>query len=141
MGTGLVLSFAQRAIEAEQLGTRDATDLVSISLSSTDLAGHSFGPDSPEMRDLNIQTDRMLGQFFQYLDKRFRPGAVLVAFTADHGVAPLPELQAQRRMPGGRLPEVTLRKAAEAALSAKFGEGKWILYGSFGILLAQSRPD
>lgn len=131
MATELVLSFAQRAIEAEQLGARDSTDLVSISLSSTDLVGHSFGPDSPEMRDLNIQTDRMLGQFFQYLDKRFGPGAALVALTADHGAAPLPEVLTQRRMPGGRLPEATLRKAVEAALSAKYGEGKWILYGSF----------
>jgi hypothetical protein len=130
MGTGLVISFAERAIEAEELGTREATDLVSISLSSTDLVGHSFGPDSPEMRDMNIQTDRILGQFFQYLDKRFRPGTVLVAFTADHGVAPISEVQAQRRMPGGRLPEATLRRAVEAALSAKYGEGKWILYGS-----------
>jgi predicted AlkP superfamily pyrophosphatase or phosphodiesterase len=131
-GSELLISFAERAIEAEQLGARDATDLVSISLSSTDLVGHTFGPDSLEIRDLNIQTDRMLGQFFQYLDKRLRPGSVLVVFTADHGVAPLPEVQTERRMPGGRLSEATLNKAVEAALAAKYGGGRWVLYSDHG---------
>jgi predicted AlkP superfamily pyrophosphatase or phosphodiesterase len=131
-GTDLLLSLAERAIEAEGLGSREATDLVSISLSSTDLVGHTFGPDSPEIRDLNLQTDRQLGQFFQYLDKCFRPGAVLVVFTADHGVAPLPEVLAERRMPGGRASDAALRKVADAALKAKFGDGKWILYSSSG---------
>jgi predicted AlkP superfamily pyrophosphatase or phosphodiesterase len=128
MGSEFLISFAERAIEAEQLGSRDATDIVSISLSSTDLVGHAYGPDSPEIRDMNIRTDRLLGQFFQYLDKRFRPGTVLIVFTGDHGVAPLPEVQAERKMPGGRVPEREVGKAIEAALTAKYGEGKWISY-------------
>lgn len=132
LGSEFLISFAERAIEAEQLGARDSTDIVSISLSSTDSVGHTYGPDSPEIRDLNIQTDRVLGQFFQYLDKRFRPGTVLVVFTADHGVAPLPEVQVGRKMPGGRLSEREVMKTVESALTAKYGEGKWILYASSG---------
>jgi len=132
MGIQFMLSFAQRAIEAEALGSRPATDLLSVSLSSTDLVGHSFGPDSPEIHDLNVQTDRLLGQFFQFLDKRLRPGSVLVVLTADHGVAPLPEVQADRKMPGGRLLEATHRKAVESALVAKFGEGQWIASAAYG---------
>lgn len=131
-GTELLIAFTERAIEAEKLGVDDATDIVSVSLSTTDLLGHAVGPDSPEMRDLNLQTDRMLGQFLQYLDKRFPPGSTLVVFTADHGVAPLPEVQAQRKMPGGRLLEADLRKTVESALYARFGEGKWIDYASYG---------
>jgi predicted AlkP superfamily pyrophosphatase or phosphodiesterase len=131
-GTDLLISFTERAIESEKLGADDATDILSLSLSSTDLLGHAVGPDSPEMRELNIQTDRQLGQFFQYLEKRPAPGSTLVVFTADHGVAPLPEVQAQRKMPGGRLLEADLRKAVEAALTARFGAGKWIDYSSSG---------
>lgn len=131
-GTQFLLSFSQRAIEAEALGSRTATDLISVSLSSTDLVGHAFGPDSPEIHDLNLQTDRLLGQFLQFLDKRLRPGGVLVVLTADHGVAPLPEVQAGRKMPGGRVIEATLRKAVESALVAKFGEGNWISYAAYG---------
>ena len=35
-------------------------------------------------------------------------------------------------MPGGRASEPVLRKTVEAALNAKFGEGKWIDYASYG---------
>jgi predicted AlkP superfamily pyrophosphatase or phosphodiesterase len=131
-GTQFLLSFAERAIEAEALGARSATDLISVSLSSTDLVGHSFGPDSPEIHDLNLQTDRQLGQFLQFLDKRLSPGTVLVVLTADHGVAPLPEVQTARKMPGGRIIESTLRKAVESALVARFGEGQWISSAAYG---------
>jgi predicted AlkP superfamily pyrophosphatase or phosphodiesterase len=131
-GMQFLLSFAQRAIDAEALGSRTATDLISVSLSSTDLVGHSFGPDSPQIHDLNVQTDRLLGQFLQFLDKRLRPGSVLVILTADHGVAPLPEVLADRKMPGGRIIESTLRKAVESALVAKYGEGPWISSASYG---------
>jgi predicted AlkP superfamily pyrophosphatase or phosphodiesterase len=131
-GDELLLSFAERAIEAEQLGSRDGVDLLSISLSSTDWVGHAFGPDSPEIHDTNLRTDRGLGQFFQYLDKRFGAGSVLVVLTADHGVAPLPETQAKRGMSGGRMANAELQKAADTALQARFGAGKWVLYSAYG---------
>ena len=131
-GTELVLALTMRAIQAEGLGSRNATDLVSVSLSSTDLVGHAFGPDSAEIRDMNLQTDRLLGQFFEYLDARFRPGEVLLVFTADHGVAPLPKVLAERRMPGGWITEAALRKVADAALRTKFGDGNWVLYAANG---------
>ncbi len=131
-GDELLLSFAERAIEAEQLGSRDAVDLLSISLSATDWVGHTFGPDSPEIHDTNLRTDRSLGQFFRYLDKRFSPGSVLVVLTADHGVAPIPEDQAKRRMPGGRMSQGDLMMAADTALKARFGAGKWVLYSDYG---------
>ena len=126
-----LLAFTQGAIEAENLGADDSTDLLAVSLSSTDLLGHRVGPDSEEIRELNIQTDRALGQFFLYLDKRL-PGSVLVVFTADHGVAPLPEVQAERRMPGGRSSEEEMLKTLEAALTARYGSGEWVDYGSYG---------
>lgn len=129
--TEMLLAFAQRAIEAESLGADDATDVLTLALSSTDMLGHKAGPDSEEILELNLHTDRALGRFFQYLDKR-TPGSVLVVFTSDHGVAPLPEVQAGRRMPGGRAVEADLRKAIAVELTARYGSGEWIDYGSYG---------
>jgi arylsulfatase A-like enzyme len=54
-------------------------------------------------------------------------GNVLVIMTADHGVAPVPEVNAARRMPGGRMPQGVVRKAVEAALTDKYGAGQWML--------------
>ncbi len=44
-----------------------------------------------------------------------------------NGVAPLPELQQQRKMPGGRFDERQLFGTITSALTTKYGEGKWIL--------------
>lgn len=124
--TDFLLAFAQRAIEAEQLGRDEHPDLISVSLSTTDYVGHSAGPDSEEIRALNLETDRSLGRFLQYLQKTVGLNSTLIVFTADHGVAPMPEVQAERRMPGGRITGSVLRKSVEAALRQKFGDGEWI---------------
>jgi hypothetical protein len=133
-GNELLLAFAEKAVEAEQLGLRDATDVLSVSLSSNDRVGHETGPDSPEVRDISVRTDRALEDFFRFLDKRLGLDKVLVVLTSDHGVAPLPEVQAARKMPGGRIPEKNLRAVVEQALISRYGAGNWVLdavYGSF----------
>jgi hypothetical protein len=125
-GNELIESFAERAIQAEQLGARDATDVLALSFSSNDYVGHALGPDSPEVRDMCLQSDRMLAKLFGYLDSKIGMQNVLVVLTADHGVAPMPEVNAGRRMPGGRMPGGIVQKTVQAALEKKFGDGKWI---------------
>jgi hypothetical protein len=126
-GNDLVESFAERAIDAEKLGQRLVTDLLAVSFSANDYVGHAVGPDSPEVKEMSIQTDRVVGKLFSYLDRAVGMGNVLVILTADHGVAPVPEVNAARRMPGGRMPQGAVRKAVEAALTGKYGPGQWIL--------------
>jgi len=126
-GNELIEAFAERAIQAEQLGQRGATDLLTISFSANDYVGHALGPDSPEVKEMSIQTDAVFGRFFQFLDSTVGLRNVLVIMSADHGVAPVPEVQATRKMPGGRVPSGTVRKAVEQALAARFGDGNFIL--------------
>jgi len=126
-GNELVESFAERAVQAEKLGQRNATDLLAVSFSANDYVGHAAGPDSPEVKEVSIQTDRVIGKLFDFLDAAVGMGSVLVVLTADHGVAPIPEVNAARRMPGGRMPPGVVRKAVEAALIDKYGAGQWFL--------------
>lgn len=126
----LVEAFAERAIDAERLGQRGQTDLLTISFSANDYVGHQAGPDSPEVRDMAIRTDRLLGRLLDFVDAKLGPGNTLVVLTADHGVAPLPETLEQWKMPGGRLSSKTLFAAVETALKEKFGDGRWIVSGS-----------
>jgi predicted AlkP superfamily pyrophosphatase or phosphodiesterase len=123
----LLVEFAQAAIEAEQLGADEFTDVLGVSFSANDRVGHSLGPDAPEVRDISIQADRVLGRFFEYLDGKVGAGNYLAVLTADHGVAPLPEVMAKRGMPGGRMPEGAVLDAIQKALSARWGEGQWIV--------------
>jgi hypothetical protein len=125
-GNELVERFAERALEAEQLGRHDATDVLAVSFSSNDYVGHQVGPDSPEAHEMCIRTDRLLAKLLDAVDQAVGAGKVLVVFTADHGVAPLPEVNAQRRMPGGRLQFADISKAVLAALVSKYGDGAWI---------------
>jgi arylsulfatase A-like enzyme len=52
--------------------------------------GHAYGPDSRELHDQILRLDRYLGAFFDSLYKVRDSTRVIVALTADHGVAPYP---------------------------------------------------
>jgi hypothetical protein len=126
-GNELVAEFATRALAAEQLGTDESTDLLAVSFSSNDYIGHELGPDSEEVREVSIRTDRILAALFKAIDAQVGLANTLIVVTADHGVAPMPEVNQARRMPGGRLKPGSIFDAVNAALNQKYGEGKWIL--------------
>ena len=92
-GNDLVEAFAESAIEGEQLGRHEHPDLLAISFSSNDYVGHQLGPDSPEVRDMSIRTDRLLAKLFAFVEAKVGLQNVLIVLTSDHGVAPMPEVQ------------------------------------------------
>jgi len=126
-GNDLLSLFAEQAIESERLGQRGSLDVLSVSFSSNDAIGHTYGPDSPEVRALAIDADRAIGRLLSTVDRLVGLDHVLIVLTADHGVAPVPEVLAANRMPGGRLAQKDLFDPIQAALAAKFGAGQWIL--------------
>ena len=130
-GNEMIEQMAERAIVEEKLGQHTGTDVLSVSFSSNDYVGHAYGPDSPEVRDISIRTDRLLGKFLDFVDQHVGAGNTLVVMTADHGVSPVPEVNQSRHMPGGRLSEKALFDTISSALSKKYGDGKWIV-GSAG---------
>jgi len=129
-GNDLVVAMATAALEHEQLGQRGVTDVLTVSFSSNDSVGHAYGPESPEVRDITRQTDRQVQALLDEVERRVGLGRTLVAFTTDHGVAPLPETAAGLRIPGGRFQTSTLSVAVETALEEKFGAGPWVTRGA-----------
>ena len=126
-----LLALAKAAIENEALGADDITDVLTISFSANDLIGHTYGPYSQEVQDITLRTDRLLADLFSYLDKKIGLQNVVVALTADHGVAPAPE-QVKEFGYGGRLENKAGIDAIQAALTQRFGEEKWVLYFNYG---------
>jgi hypothetical protein len=126
-GNELLLEFAGALLTRERLGTDDATDVLSVSFSSNDSVGHTYGPDSPQVRDIAIRTDRTIGRLLNQIDDAVGLQHTLVVFTADHGVAPLPELLRERSLPGGRMTTRELFEPVQQALAARFGAGQWLL--------------
>ncbi len=114
-------------LDREQLGRRNATDLLSVSFSSNDSVGHTYGPDSPQVRDIALRTDRAIGRLLNQVDKAVGLQHTLVEFTTDHGVAPVPESLGDRGLPGGRMTTKELFEPIQQALATTFGDGKWLL--------------
>ena len=92
----LTLAFALDGLRALNLGAGPQTDILAISLSATDYIGHKYGPDSRELHDQIVRLDRALGGFLDSLFAIRDSTKVIIALTADHGVASFPELYGQR---------------------------------------------
>jgi predicted AlkP superfamily pyrophosphatase or phosphodiesterase len=119
-GNDLLLALAKKAIEAENLGKNAVPDLLCISFSSNDPVGHCWGPDSQEVLDCTLRTDRLVAELLAFLDAKVGRGRYGVVLSADHGVCPLPEVTTARGIPATRIQEAKLTPAAEAFLARTF---------------------
>lgn len=128
-GQSYVFDAVSRAVDAEKLGQHDVPDVLVVNLATNDYVGHKYGPNSPEVMDITVRTDRLLSGLFNKLNKTIPGGldSVAIVVTADHGVLPVPEEERDAfRGPSDRL-EVDFKGAVNSALAAKFGEGDWVL--------------
>ena len=116
----LLLSFAKLAITNEQLGEDNNTDVLTVSFSGNDYVGHRYGPYSHEVMDVTLRVDRQIGELLDFVNEKVGLTNTLVAFTADHGVAPIPEHAKAMMLDGGRLNVTELLKKMRAAISAKY---------------------
>lgn len=123
------LDTAKAEVRALGMGQDEIPDLLGINLSSNDYVGHAYGPNSPEVLDMTVQTDRQLADFFRFLDGAVPGGLknVTIALTADHGVDADPESLQAAGMPGGRMLDSQIEAAADKALDARYGEQDWVM--------------
>ena len=133
-GNELLEDFAEKAIEQEQMGSHPDTDVLSLSFSANDYVGHDLGPDAPEVRDISIRTDQLLGKLLDFINARVGQENTLVIFTADHGVSPAPNVNNARKMPGGWLKLSDYSARVSARLVEKFGPGDWVRFDAYGFL-------
>src|ERR1700744_776444 len=120
------LNFAKALIDAEKLGKHNVTDVLTLSISSTDILGHQVGPDSPEQRKMIDAIDGQLDSFFRFLDAHVDGGManVWVSLTGDHGVATSPAVAAKEGMPAALFPYGAMNAELNRELDAKLTPGK-----------------
>jgi hypothetical protein len=118
-----LFSLAAEGAAQMHLGEDDTPDLLMISVSGTDLVGHTFGAESWESVDHLVRADLALGRLVKDLEAKHGPVAVLM--TADHGVTPLPERSTKTG--AGRVSIASLTQTANSALEAALGPGKWVV--------------
>ncbi len=108
----IVAEFALSGVRALGLGATARTDLLAVSLSATDVVGHSYGPDSREIHDQVLRVDRVIGAFLDTLYAMRDSSTITVVLTSDHGVGRIPELAARTMQP------LPLRVSLEEVLPA-----------------------
>ncbi|MGH8017200.1 MAG: alkaline phosphatase family protein [Opitutaceae bacterium] len=125
-----LVEFAKAAVQEEQLGRHENTDLLCLGFAQIDSIGHYAGPDSHEMMDSMLRLDRELAELFKFLDRQIGLEHCVVVLSADHGCAPLPERVQASDRPGigaKRVDAAKLDAAVLEALNTAFGmppEGK-----------------
>lgn len=118
-GNSLTTDFAIAAIEGEQLGKDDITDVLTVSFSSTDYVGHNFGVNAKETEDTYLRLDKDLERLFNELDAKVGKGNYTVFLTADHGAPYVPAFLNSQKIPGGLLNFNDVKTDLNSLLSSK----------------------
>jgi predicted AlkP superfamily pyrophosphatase or phosphodiesterase len=129
-----VARMAGAAIDGMKLGQGPGTDYLAISFSALDVVGHDFGPRSHEIQDVLMRLDETLGKFLADLDKKVGKDRYVLAFTADHGVAEIPEQAKAEGKDAGRIMMDDIMARTDQTMSAKFGAGHWVAVQAYSEL-------
>ncbi len=106
-GNSFTFEMAMAAVNGEQLGADEVTDMLTVSLSSPDYIGHAYGPNSIEAEDGFLRLDKDLGDFLNFLDTKVGKGQYLVFLSADHGAAAVPAFLKEHQIPAGNFDSKT----------------------------------
>ena len=115
-GNALSFKLAKALIQGTQLGQQGSTDMLCISLSSSDYIGHQYAPTSIEVEDMYLRLDKSLAQFFDFLDDEIGYGNYTVFLTADHGAAQNAQYLSDLKIPAGNLSEKKIQSELNTQL-------------------------
>ena len=121
-GNSLTLDMAKAAIDGEQLGADDETDLLTVSCSSTDYIGHQVGTHAIETEDTYLHLDKAIADFLAYLDSKVGKGNYLVFLSADHGAMNNAAFLQDRRIPAGSWDASATAKKLNHVLAKEYPE-------------------
>jgi predicted AlkP superfamily pyrophosphatase or phosphodiesterase len=141
-GNTLTVEMAKAAVIAENLGKGAATDFLTVSFSSPDYVGHSFGPNSMEQVDDYVRLDDDLGRLFAFLDASVGKDQYTVFLTADHAVAHVPGFMKENKLPGGTLDDAGMMREMNTKLKEQFGIDRAIVsMANYQVYLNHPRMD
>jgi len=126
-GNTITLDLAVAAINAEQLGQRNVTDFLAVSLSTPDYIGHQFGVNAVEIEDTYLRLDREMASFLTYLDAKVGKGNYTVFLTADHGAAHNTAFLNDHNIPAGVWDDGAALKDMNKYLEGKYNEKRVVL--------------
>ena len=141
-GVTATFKMAEAILENERLGQGDVTDMLCVSISSTDAIAHQYGTRGDLTKQAYRQLDLELAHFLSVLDSKFGRGNYLLFLTADHGGAHNPNFMRDHKLPADGWNASGTVKAINERLAAKYGVERLAVgnYGDF-IFLNHARLD
>lgn len=135
----VTMAFALEGARTLELGRRGATDVLAISLSTTDAIGHAFGPDSRELHDHLLRLDRWLGTFLDSLAHLVPAERTVFVLTGDHGITSYPEYIAMvKHKPASRVSLDGFTRETASALRDRFEMDFGFEFNGNGLLIADT---
>jgi predicted AlkP superfamily pyrophosphatase or phosphodiesterase len=135
----VTMAFALEGVSALQIGQRNSTDILAVSLSTTDAVGHAFGPDSREIHDQLLRLDRWLGSFLDSLARVVPAERTVYVLTGDHGIISYPEYTVMvRHKPAGRVSLDGFARETAAKLEEKYETDFSFDLNGNGLLIADT---
>jgi len=120
-GNDIVLEITRRVLASEKLGRAPARDMLCVSFSANDVAGHIWGPDSPELLDITVRTDQQIAELLQLIQQQVGLNHCAIVLTGDHGVKELPQVAAAAGLGGKYLDVDALARELNGFLADEFG--------------------
>lgn len=127
-GNTITTEFAVEALKSEELGKDEDVDMLCVSFSTPDVAGHTFGPQSVEVQDIYLRLDRDIAELLETLDKEVGEDNYVVFLTSDHGVQPVVSYLRANNQPADLAVIPQFNQALSFSLNQQYGAFKWISY-------------
>ena len=127
VGIELTVDLALKALDGEKLGQGKATDILALSFSSHDMAGHRYGPISPELEAMTIVEDQQIARLLRAIQSKLgNLKDVAIILTGDHGMPPSNEQTS--KMASGKIDSLEFYKKVADRLDKKYGKPskEWI---------------
>lgn len=102
--------MAIAALEGEQLGKGQYTDMLCVSYSQTDVIGHEWSTRGERTDAAYLTLDKDLARLFKKLDEQVGQGQWIAFLTADHGAAHNYQFMQDHKLNGGKVEEKTLNE-------------------------------
>lgn len=119
---------AMTALKEMKLGQKKSTDILAISYSNHDYVGHSFGPESDEIKETTVLEDKSIAHLLNFIDDSVGLENTWIVLTADHGVAGNVQVLKSHKIPAGYVNQDAIAAEMENFLTKRHGKtsGKWL---------------
>lgn len=130
----VIADMAIAALKGEALGKGDATDMLCVSFSQTDIIGHEWGTRGEHADAAYLQLDKDIARLLKAFDEQVGKGNYLLFLTADHGAAHNYQYMIDHKLNGGawKVQEQVMSSGLDACLKDKLNADLSIINGFNG---------